>query len=145
MSITNNILNEQNRKNSFKVPDNYFDDLSQKIQNKIQNSNVNHVKNNKYIFNPIFAYSLGLGLILIIMFGLYKFSNSDKKIINLDNNEISELMLNGDIEFDDEQVAEFYLSNQTGEISYLTTEQDGIYEYLNEEELDEQSIYNEYN
>lgn len=141
--MASNILNEENKKNSFKVPDEYFDDLSLKIQNRIQNTN--QVKANKFIFKPILAYSLGIGLILVMIFGLYKFSNSDKSIINLNNNEISDLILNGDIELDDDQVADFYLANQTGEISYQSTNQDGIYEYLNDEDLDEQSIYNEYN
>lgn len=143
MSTENNILNEENKRNSFKVPDEYFDDLSLKIQNRIQSSN--QVKTNKLIFKPILAYSLGVGLVLIMIFGLYKFSNSDKSIINLDNNEISELILNGDIDLDDDQITDFYLANQTGDISYQSTNQDGIYEYLNDEDLDEQSIYNEYN
>lgn len=143
MSTENNILNEENKRNSFKVPDEYFDDLSLKIQNRIQNTNP--VKTNKLIFKPILAYSLGIGLVLIMIFGLYKFSNSDKSIINLDNTEISELILNGDIDLDDDQITDFYLANQTGDISYQSTNQDGIYEYLNDEDLDEQSIYNEYN
>ena len=143
MSMTNNILNDENKKNSFEVPDEYFDDLSLKIQNRIQNTN--HVKVNKFIFKPILAYSLGVVLILVMIFGLYKFSNSDKSIINLNNNEISDLILNGDIELDDDQITDFYLANQTGDISYQSTNQDGIYEYLNDEDLDEQSIYNEYN
>lgn len=143
MSTENNILNEENKRNSFKVPDEYFDDLSLKIQNRIQNTNP--VIANKLIFKPILAYSLGIGLVFIMIFGLYKFSNSDQAIINLDNNEISELILNGDIDLDDDQITDFYLANQTGDISYQSTNHDGIYEYLNDEDLDEQSIYNEYN
>ncbi|OFX18582.1 MAG: hypothetical protein A2033_15000 [Bacteroidetes bacterium GWA2_31_9] len=143
MSMAKNILNEENKKNSFEVPVEYFDDLSLKIQNRIQNPN--QVKANKFVFKPILAYSLGVVLILVMIFGLYKFSNSDKSIINLNNNEISELILNGDIELDDDQITDFYLANQTGDISYISTNQDGIYEYLNDEDLDEQSIYNEYN
>lgn len=143
MSMSNPILNEQNKKNSFKVPDEYFDDLSLKIQNKIQQSEKN-VKANIFTLKPILAYSFGLSLIFVMIFSLYKISNNESSIISLNNNEISELILNDEIELDEEQIADLYLS-QNENISTISTENAGIYDYLNDEDLDEQTIYNEFN
>lgn len=136
---------EQNRNNNpFKVPENYFDDLSYKIQEKVQISESFDLKDNKYFnYKAVLSYSFIFIFFVISSYLAFNYVTKANKNQYLTNTEINELFEQGYIILNPYELSELYV-DEVGDYEITEIEDiESLENYLTSDDIKDISLINE--
>ncbi len=133
-------IDDKFKKNNFQVPENYFENFNEKLQNRISSSETK-LKTGKTILllNRKFAYAASI----IVTLTLTYFLNIEKENStqnNLNKTQIAELINEDLIDMDDEFLYDYIIENKT--ISTKSADENSVENYILDE-VDESTIYDE--
>ena len=132
------------KKNNFIVPEGYFENFNERLQNKMQPKREASLLQPGIQLRWLIAASL-IGFALITFSGLIYILN-DNKVLVSQTTEIEAVISSQLNEYDDKQLYEFYSETSKENISNNSFENDSIddmVDYLLYTDLDVQSIANE--
>lgn len=133
-------IDDKFKKNNFQVPENYFENFNEKLQNRISRSE-SEVKSGKTIFllNRKFAYAASIIVIFTISF--FTFNSLQKtKSEPLNKTQIAELINEDLIDMEDEYLYDYIIENKN--ISTKSDDENSVENYILDE-VDESTLYDE--
>jgi len=133
-------IDDKFKKNNFQVPENYFEQFNEKLQNRISHSKTEMKSENAIFYlNRKFAYAASI--IVIFTISYFTFNSLQKtKSEPLNKTQIAELINENYIDIDDEYLYDYILENKT--ISTKSTDESSVENYILDE-VDESTIYDE--
>ncbi|HBF88223.1 MAG TPA: hypothetical protein DDX39_06230 [Bacteroidales bacterium] len=136
-------IDEKFKKNNFQVPENYFEQFSSKISERIvalESSEKN--KKSKFSYRSQLKLAASILIFISLSFAGYKFFfNENPQVLN--NIQISELIENDYVNIDDEYLLYELLSEENVDLQLNSIEDQDVISYLEDESIDESILLNE--
>ena len=133
-------IDEKFKKNHFQVPENYFEQFPEKLQNRISRSET-EMKSENVIFHLNRKFAYAASIIVIFTISYFTFNSLQKpKSEPLNKTQIAELINEDFIDMDDEYLYDYIIENKT--INTKSTDENSVENYILDE-VDESTIYDE--